>query len=123
MNASTDVRDHLVRALEADIVGPFAGWDATQTAVEILPLPPARWYLTGFLAPQEGRDTEDPTSDEELGAGSDEDILGLTAVGAAVHAQRAADRPWNAPVECETFDTGVSCGARHFHIRHGCANA
>jgi len=73
MSQATDVRDHLVRALEADLVGPFAGWDVSETAMELLPLPPARWYLTGFLAPQEGRNTEDPTSEEELGAGSDED--------------------------------------------------
>ena len=52
MSAQIKVRDHLVRSLEADLVGPFAGWEATETAEELLPLPPARWYLTGFLAPQ-----------------------------------------------------------------------
>lgn len=73
MGATTEVRDHLVRALEADLVGPFAGWEEAETAEELLPLPPARWYLTGFLAPQDARDTEDPTSEEEIGALSDED--------------------------------------------------
>jgi hypothetical protein len=59
--AVTDVREHLVRALEHDLVGPF-------TPDELLPLPPSRWYLTGFLAPQTARDLGDPTEDEELGA-------------------------------------------------------
>jgi hypothetical protein len=64
--AVTAVRDHLVQALEHDLVGPFA-------LDERLPLPPSRWYLTGFLAPQTARDLGDPTADEELGAGSDQD--------------------------------------------------
>jgi hypothetical protein len=64
MDAS-GVRDHLVRALEVDLVGPFAQG-------EVLPLPPSRWYFTGFLAPRMGRDREDPP-DDDFGAGSDED--------------------------------------------------
>jgi len=63
-------REHLVRALEADLVGPF---DLNPASQEVLHLPPSRWYLAGFLAPLAGRDPEDPTSDEELAAGSDEE--------------------------------------------------
>lgn len=64
------VRARLIRAIEADLVGPFYGDDETE---EVLPLPPSRWYLTGFLAPQGRRDTDDPTSDEDAGAGPDTD--------------------------------------------------
>jgi hypothetical protein len=69
----TVVRAHLLDALEADLVGPFAGVRARETAEEVLPLPPSRWYLTGFLAPQGARDPQDPTADDEIGAGSDQD--------------------------------------------------
>ncbi len=66
MTDAEGVREHLVRALEADLVGPFS-------ETEVLPLPPSRWYFTGFLAPREGREVEDPNADDEGGAGSDED--------------------------------------------------
>lgn len=44
----------------------------------MLRLPPSRWYLTGFLAPQGGRDPQDPTEEnptdqEEFGAEIDHD--------------------------------------------------
>jgi hypothetical protein len=69
MPAATDVRAHLVAGLEADLVGPF------DPAVphEVLKVPPSRWYLTGFLAPALARETKDPTSDDEIGGGDDED--------------------------------------------------
>ena len=74
MTSSVTVRDHVVRALEADLVGPYTPpADDGGNAIEVLPLAPSRWYLTGFLAPQEGRqDDADPTDDEQLPAGSDE---------------------------------------------------
>lgn len=68
-----DVRAQLVEALEADLIGPFYPEDHEGPTDEVLPLPPSRWYLTGFLAPQSDPDTYDPTSQEELGAGPDED--------------------------------------------------
>ncbi len=65
-------REALITALEADLVGPFQVEDPMST--ELLSVPPSRWYLTGFLAPQLGReDEEDPETDDELGAGSDDD--------------------------------------------------
>lgn len=49
----TQVRDHLVRSLEADLVGPFNldNPDADQAPR----LPPSRWYLTGLLTPEFSR--------------------------------------------------------------------
>ncbi len=53
-------RAAIVRGLEADLIGPF-----TDTGEELLPLAPSRWYLTGFLAPELARETDDPTAEED----------------------------------------------------------
>ncbi|MBN2195017.1 MAG: DISARM system helicase DrmA [Polyangiaceae bacterium] len=69
-----NVRDRLVEALKADLVGPFVPDDQAEGGQEILPVAPSRWYLTGFLAPQGGR-TPEPDDEESLSgeavAGSD----------------------------------------------------
>ena len=72
------IRARILEALEADLIGPFnsqarTGADAPLAAGEVLPLPPSRWYLTGFLAPRGDRETHDATAEDELGAGPDED--------------------------------------------------
>jgi hypothetical protein len=67
--ASAQTRERLVEALRADLVGPFD----PALPDELLRMPPSRWYLTGFLAPTEGRELDDPTADEETDAGSDTD--------------------------------------------------
>lgn len=69
---STIPRDHLVRALEADLIGPYALEEGEGGDQELLELPPSRYYLTGFLAPDDERDPEDVGQDEELAAGDDE---------------------------------------------------
>jgi hypothetical protein len=69
-----DVREKLVQALEADLIGPFLAEGQPGAGEERLPLPPSRWYLTGFLAPKGGEDPsedDDESVDEALGAGSD----------------------------------------------------
>ncbi len=69
MGSPTEVRDHLVRALEADLVGPFD----PDAPAEVLPLAPSKWYLTGFLAPVAARDPKDPDADDETAAGDDQE--------------------------------------------------
>jgi hypothetical protein len=67
------VREHLVGALQADFVGPFDSGPSGRE--ERLSLPPSRWYLCGFLAPQEGREAEelrDPDDDSEVAGGDDD---------------------------------------------------
>jgi len=71
-----DVRRHLVRALEADLVGPF---QPDEGGHETLPLSPSRWYLTGFLAPDGQREQDDPDADDEMLGGNDEDDIAQTA--------------------------------------------
>lgn len=68
-----DVRGRLLAALEADLIGPFAAGaaevsrpQAHQTA-EVLPMPPSRWYFTGFLAPQGQRAPEKDDLDSHGG--------------------------------------------------------
>jgi hypothetical protein len=64
----THVRSHLVGALQADLVGPFD----PELREELLRLPPSRFYLTGFLAPEDAREEADPTAEDELAAGDDD---------------------------------------------------
>lgn len=70
---ASGVRSELVRALEVDLIGPYA-------EDEQLDRPPSRFYMTGFLVPKEGRgeepvpEPEDDTEAEEAeGEGEDED--------------------------------------------------
>lgn len=70
----TDVRQRLLEALGADLIGPFVPDSHPQGGQEVLPIAPSRWYLTGFLAPQGGRAPEpddDESNDDSLAAGSE----------------------------------------------------
>ena len=71
MNAK-EVRSQFVDALRLELVGP----DATRSLGmpdEVLPQPPSRWYLTGFLVPLEADESQrsDETSTEELDRAGD----------------------------------------------------
>jgi hypothetical protein len=68
-----DVRAAIMRALEADLVGPFYPPGYPGAPEEVLKLPPSRWYLTGFLAPERAREEADPTAADELDAVVDDD--------------------------------------------------
>ncbi len=72
-DSSAEVRGHLVRALRADLVGPFAGEGDSE---EVWDLAPSKRYLCGFLVPceqaqVEDEEDEDPTEDDLLEAGDD----------------------------------------------------
>src|SRR5258706_7241200 len=62
---SAKVRSQLVDALRLDLIGPSQGHELES---EILPSPPSRWYLTGFLVPHEASEVQkaDETADEQL---------------------------------------------------------
>lgn len=68
---TASVRTHVVRALEADLVGPF---DPSHPQ-EVLAIAPSRWYLTGFLVPPGARLGEDEPEDDDMEAGEDQDDL------------------------------------------------
>lgn len=59
------VRRDLVDALQIDLIGPTGPLGNHN---EILPQSPSRWYLTGFLVPNEADEGQrsDPTSNDEL---------------------------------------------------------
>ena len=56
-STSSSVRSHLVHALEAELVGPYAEREELDRA-------PSRTYLTGFLVPRGNRNT-DPLNDRD----------------------------------------------------------
>lgn len=53
--AVTGAREHLIAALEADLIDPYEGAEAFATSTERLRLPPSRWRLAFTSA--EGRST------------------------------------------------------------------
>ncbi len=53
--APLQVRQLLTEALRLDLVGPE---EKLGTADEVLPEPPARWYLTGFLVPIDANESQ-----------------------------------------------------------------
>ncbi len=61
-------RERLVEALRLDLVGP--GPDDTAHHEEVLPRPPSRWYLTGYLVPHTTPD--DPEVRKEVEARQEE---------------------------------------------------
>jgi hypothetical protein len=73
---SADVREKLVEALGLDLIGPDKDGPHRD---EVLPQPPSRWYLTGFLVPQnapEPQRTDDNGAegiDQETGTGAGDD--------------------------------------------------
>ncbi|MBI5366349.1 MAG: helicase [Planctomycetes bacterium] len=67
---SEEVRGGLVEALRLDLVGPD---HRHAFAAELLPDPPSRWYLTGFLVPRAAPEEQkaDATVTEEIDAAGD----------------------------------------------------
>ena len=57
------------------------------------------------------------------GAGLDQHLLGLAAVRAGVHAQRASDRSRHAAIEGKPGNPGVRRRARELRVGHGGAGA
>ena len=57
------------------------------------------------------------------GAGLDHHLFGLAAMGATIHAQRAADAAGDAAIEGEPGNASIGRGARHFYVGHGGAGA
>ena len=88
------IRKRLLGALQADLIGPFVPPDHPSGEEEVLPLPPSRWYLTGFLAPQSARapDLDDEDS-QQGGLASDDDNPAEDAGDAEPEAKRPVRFP------------------------------
>lgn len=86
---SNDVRSRLLRTLRRDLVGP--GADDADLLHELLPERPSRWYLTGFIAPEEG---DAPSGDQATEAdllNDDADGEGEPAPDPVMEGGRAED--------------------------------
>ena len=83
--APLQIRQQMVDALRLDMIGPEDGLGSPE---EILPEPPSRWYLTGFIVPLDADD--DQKADE---AATDE----RSAQGRGVHLSPQV-RPRSRPV-------------------------
>lgn len=70
--SSAEIRSELVTALRLDLIGPS---NDHAFAEELLPEPPTRWYLSGFLVPSDApiEQRSDETSTEEIDGGGDTD--------------------------------------------------
>src|SRR5947209_699500 len=53
----------------------------------------------------------------------DENILGLAAMRASIHPQRAADRAWDAAIKGQPIDAGIGRSTRELHVGNGSAGA
>jgi len=73
-STSEQIRNEIVKALRLDLVGPG---NNHAFAAELLPEPPSRWYLTGFLVPKNAPEEQrcDPTSTEEIDAAGESSEL------------------------------------------------
>jgi hypothetical protein len=84
---SAEIREGLVDALKLDLIGPEPG---SKHESETLPMPPSRWYLTGYLVPFMAPESQrrEVTSDDELdlvgSAGTDDDAQPERASGRKV---------------------------------------
>lgn len=65
MPTSVEIRKSLTDALRLDLVGPHVGLGNPE---EVLPEPPSRWYLTGFIVPIDADETQkvDEAGTDEL---------------------------------------------------------
>src|SRR5215813_3571702 len=65
-----DIRRKLVQTLGLDLIGPDRDSDLL---AEVLPQPPSRWYLTGFLVPIDAAEEQkvDEAAVEEMDEISD----------------------------------------------------
>jgi hypothetical protein len=86
MGPSAEIRERLATELRLDLIGP--SHRDTELVTKILPDPPSRWYLTGFLVPVDApvrtkaRDPQEEMDTAEEGGADDNDTPDRSA-GAA----------------------------------------
>ena len=70
---SAEVRERLVDALILDLIGPIA--DPSRVS-ERLEQSPSRWYLTGFLVPNDRPSIDLPREDDEVDEDEEDELFG-----------------------------------------------
>jgi hypothetical protein len=108
------VRAELAAVLPLDLVGPSPGHPLEQ---ELLPQPPSRWYLTGFLVPYEASEDQksDATSPEQIGiapegGGTDDDTAPDEASARRVHFPSSIGVSVLVPASVKTLEVTVTWG-------------
>lgn len=103
MTTSVEVRDEIVTKLRRDLIGPSPHPKDADIATEALKQWPSRWYLAGYLAPEEALRDDDTAEDEEreTDAEAEDDELGATEAGGAGRADD--DPPPEAPTTPRRF--------------------
>src|ERR1700738_858641 len=77
MATGAETRERLATELRLDLIGPSHG--DTALVNEVLPDPPSRWYLTGFLVPvdtpprRKARDPQEEMDTAEQGGADDDE--------------------------------------------------
>src|SRR5215813_8482401 len=77
MATSAEIRARLATELRLDLIGP--SHSDTALVNEVLPDPPSRWYLTGFLVPvdtpsrRKARDAQEEMDSAEQGGADDDE--------------------------------------------------
>src|SRR6516165_9101488 len=77
MHTSAEIREMLASELRLDLIGP--SHRDTTLVNEVLPDPPSRWYLTGFLVPvdtpsrRKARDPQEEMDTAEQGGADDDE--------------------------------------------------
>ena len=82
---SSQVREELIKAMKLDLVGPWPGHEFSD---EILPETPTKWYLTGFLVPEQAPEAHrtDAEADDQA------DVVGEEGVDDGSPPERAPRR-------------------------------
>jgi hypothetical protein len=103
MTTSVEVRGEIVGKLRRDLIGPAPIPDNADLASEVLKEWPSRWYLAGFIAPEEALRASDAAEDEEreTEAEAQDDIAGAAEGGSAARADD--DPPPEAPTTPRRF--------------------
>lgn len=103
MTTSVEVRHGIVEKLRRDLIGPSPGPEDADIANETLEAVPSRWYLAGFLAPEQPTRASDAAEDEEreTDAEAQDDMLGAAEAGGAARADD--DPPPEAPTTPRRF--------------------
>src|SRR6516165_6214660 len=77
MATSAEIRERLTTEMRLDLIGP--SHRDTSLVNEVLPDPPSRWYLTGFLVPvdtpsrRKARDPQEEMDTAEPGGADDDE--------------------------------------------------
>lgn len=105
MTCSTTVRGEIVRKMRRDLVGPGPTADDADLAAERLDVAPSRWYLSGFLAPQEELRNIDAASedDERDTEADDQGDLVDTGNGEGAAARAEDDQPAEGPTTARRY--------------------